>query len=189
MSQIISNYIGILFLSMGEIIFGKIVLNNKIETSKVCTIFILLVASVIFTLSSTYLEGINKTALIYIIHIFEFKMLFNLSYYKSMFLSFLFFIVIILPDILSLLIITNILGMNRIDFSHEVAGTIIGNLTIGILLIIVTLILKKPLRKIINTKISSNAKIVILCILTLLCVTIFFYIFIFHFYTSQLNKT
>lgn len=178
MSQIISNYIGILFLSMGEIIFGKIVLNNKIETSKVCTIFILLVASVIFTLSSTYLEGTIKSAVIYIIHIFEFKMLFNLSYYKSMFLSFLFFIVIILPDILSLLIITNILGMNRIDFSHEVAGTIIGNLTIGILLIIVTLILKKPLRKIINTKISSNAKIVILCILTLLCVTIFFYIFI-----------
>ena len=115
MSQIISNYIGILIFCIGEIIFAKIVLNKKIETKKIQTVLILLIAAVFSALCSTYLEETIKSAVIYIIHIFEFKLLFNLSYYRAMFLSFLFFVVVIVVDILNLVLVTNIVGLDKIN--------------------------------------------------------------------------
>ena len=178
MLQIISIFIGILVLSIGEVIFAKIVLNKKLETNKIQTLLILISSTAFFVLSTNYLTGIVKTILVYIIHIFEFKLLFNLSYYKSIFLTFLLFVVVIIPDILELIFVVDILGIDKTYFYNELAGSMIGNLTVGILLIIVTLILKKPLRKIINTQVSNNAKIVTLSSLTLLCIGIFFYIFI-----------
>ena len=174
MSQIISNYIGILIFCIGEIIFAKIVLNKKIETKKIQTVLILLIADVFSALCSTYLEETIKSAVIYIIHIFEFKLLFNLSYYRAMFLSFLFFVVVIVVDILNLVLVTNMVGLDKIN---EFTGSIFSNLLGCILLIIVTLILKKPLIRIMNTEISNNTKIVGLSILTLVCITMFLYIF------------
>lgn len=174
MWQIISSYIGVLIFCIGEIIFAKIVLDKKIETKKIQTILILLISAAFSALSSTYLDGTLKSAIIFIIHIFEFKMLFNLNYYKSMFLSFIFFVVVIVVDILNLVLVTNVIGLNKIN---DFAGSIFSNLLVCILLIIVTLILKKPLRKITNAEISNNVKIIFLSIITLGCITMFLYIF------------
>ena len=80
MWQIISNYIGVLILGIGEILFAKIVLEKEQEISISKTILLLLLVTLISTISSTYMDGIINTFLLAIVHIFEFKILFNLSF-------------------------------------------------------------------------------------------------------------
>lgn len=178
MWQIISNYIGIFFLGFGEIAFAQILLNQKPKTGTIQIVLILLISSLAYALGATYIEGAIKSVLLCGLHVFEFKLLFKLSYYKSIFLSFLLFTITLIPDLLSLLIITKIVGISKIICYNEVAGSILSHIIIGVLLVVVTLILKKPLRKIMNKEISDNAKIVLLSILTLGCIAIFFYNFI-----------
>lgn len=178
MWQIISNYIGIVILAIGELIFAKIVLNKKIQVPTLYAILIFGISTFLFWFLSTYSFGILKTLLLYILHIFEFKYLFSISWFKSMFLSFIYAVTLIIPDVIVLLSVTFIMGMDKIKFYREIAGTPIGNLIICILFIVVTLILKSLLRKIIKTEISSNVKIVVLFVLTLISIAIFFYEFI-----------
>lgn len=178
MWQIISDFIGIFILGICEIIFARIVLDSSIKTSKITTAIILLISSLIFTLISTYSVGTIKTIMLYIIHMFEFQCLFKISYLKSMFLTFIYAIVLIIPDILSLLITTTIIGINKIEFYNEIAGTLLGNIIISLLFLITTLLLRKILKKIMKTEISNNEKIIILSILTLISIAIFFYRFI-----------
>lgn len=61
MWQIISTYIGILIMGIGAIVFGKIVLEKRAKISKLKLIIILLVATLIFTIGYTYLDGTIKT--------------------------------------------------------------------------------------------------------------------------------
>lgn len=175
MLQIISNYIGVLILGIGEILFAKIVLNQKVQTNKIQTVLILLIATTVFTLGTTYLNGILKSLLLFGIHIFEFKMLFKITYFKSLFLTVIYAIIIVVAEISEIVIARNVIGMTRLF--NELAGSILSHLIICIILIIITLFLKKTLRKIVNTEVSNNIKIIILSILTFICIIMFFYIF------------
>lgn len=177
MWPIISTYIGISILGIGEIIFAKIVLNKNIEIDLKETLITFLIATLMCTVVYMNLTGVIKTLFIYLIHLFEFKVLFKLSYFKTIFLTFMYIVLLIVPDILQLLIITNIGGVTKEFYYNVYAGSILGNSTMCILFVIITMLLKRPLRKVINTEISNNTKIIILSVLTLICVTIFFYLF------------
>lgn len=175
MLQIISNYLGIFILGIGEILFAKIVLNKSIEVNKLRFMIIFIIVTIFCIIVYTCFTGMFKTVLIFVIHMFEFKSLFNLDYFKSIFLTFLYVILLIVPDILELVIVTNVVGMNKIICYNEFAGSIISNLIVCILFVAITYILRKPLRKIMNTEISYNIKILILSLSTLLCVGMIFY--------------
>ena len=69
MLQIISAYLGIFIMGIGEIIFAKIVLNDKIAVNKKMIITILLVATLVNTIGYLYLEEVIKTAIMFIVHI------------------------------------------------------------------------------------------------------------------------
>ena len=73
MSKSISIFIGILILGIGEIIFAKIVLKDKIKVSTLKLILTLLTVTSIYTLSSIYLTGVLKTFINCIVHVFEFN--------------------------------------------------------------------------------------------------------------------
>ena len=175
MLQIISNYIGVLILSIGEIIFAKIVLNQKIQTNKIQMILIFFISTLVFLLGIIFLDGMVKSLLLFGIHIFEFRSLFKITYFKSLFLTFLYVIAITSIETIEFLTATNVVGITKLinDFS----GSILFNSISCFLLITIALILKKTFRKIINTEISNNVKIIILSILTGICVILFFYIF------------
>ena len=85
MLQIISNYIGVLILSIGEIIFAKIVLNQKIQTNKIQMILIFFISTLVFLLGIIFLDGMVKSLLLFGIHIFEFRSLFKITYFKLYF--------------------------------------------------------------------------------------------------------
>ena len=177
MLQIINNFLGILILNIGEIFFARIVLDKKINVGKTKLIIIYLLSSIILTIDYILFKNTIKTLIICIIHMIEFKLLFNLDFSKAIFLTFICTIVLMLPDIMQLLIATKILGISKEIFCDKYAGSIIANITMCILFIMVTLLLRKPLKKLLKTEISDNTKIIVLSIFTFICITIFFYIF------------
>lgn len=177
MWQIINNYIGIFILGIAEIIFANIVTNKKIAFNNTKKLLIIFISILGFTLISTYLTGTIKTVLLYFVHMFEFMFLFEINYFKAMFLTFLLFVIIIVPDLLALLIVTKVIGMSKIICYNEFASSILSNIIVGVLLIILTIIFKNILRKMMSKIISDNMKIATMCLLSLLCIAQFFYSF------------
>ena len=170
-----SAYIGIFLLGIGEILFAKISLKQEVTLSKLKTFLVLLIASLIYAIIYANMTGIAKTFFIYFIHVIEFKQLFNISYSKSIFLTFIYLTLIMGIEIIQLLFMTNILGISKAYYYNTYGGSVIGNLITGILLVTITYILRKLFRKIINAKLETNTKIIVFSILTFICLTMFLY--------------
>ena len=185
MLQIISTFLGIFIMGICEIIFAKIILQEKIKISKIELIAILIISSIVYTLNNLYLYGTIKTLLVCLIHVLVFKYIFKINWSKSIFLTIIYVLLLLIPEIIELFIITEILQIGREFLYNNYAGGLLSNIFMCIGFILVTLILRRPLRKIINTKISSNKKIIILSILTLICIGLFFYTLIKEFRFSN----
>lgn len=176
MLQIISNYLGISILWIGEILFAKIVLGKKIAVNKISLIVTFVVTIIIYNIIYMYFTGTFKTFMMFAIHFLEFKFLFKLNYLKAIFLTFIYIFWLVIPDVL-LIVLANFEEINKIIYSDNFINSLILNLASCILILIIGFILKKPLRKIINAEISNNIKIVFLSVATLLCVVSFLFTF------------
>lgn len=176
MLQIISNYLGISILWIGEILFAKIVLGKKIAVNKISLIVTFVVTIIIYNIIYMYFTGTFKTFMMFAIHFLEFKFLFKLNYLKAIFLTFIYIFWLVILDVL-LIVLANFEEINKIIYSDNFINSLILNLASCILILIIGFILKKPLRKIINAEISNNIKIVFLSVATLLCVVSFLFTF------------
>lgn len=175
MWQIISIWLGIFIMGICEIIFAKIILQKDIKVPKYLLLLTLLVTSIIYTINNICLVGTLKTLIVCIVHVITFKYLFKINWSKAIFLVLIYFILIIIVDLLVTLSITEIIGLDKNEVSASFAGNIIGNISVSILFVIESYILKRPLRKFVNTKIENNTTIIILSILTFICISLFFY--------------
>lgn len=176
MWQIISNYISVCIMMVGVYIFGRIVLEKKVDLNKSFKdIFNILIFSILQTLIFLNLEGIEKSIMMAIINAFFYKILFDLKTSKSYFLTILYMIMIIIPDFLVMFFATEILGVDRNFCFNSLAGSILSNTIVFIIIIILTIFLKKQLKKIINIEIDNNKRIIILSILTFIVTFNFFY--------------
>ena len=185
MWQIISTWLGIFIMGICEIVFAKIILQENIKVTKFNIITVLLISSILYTLNNLYIYGTIKTLIVCIIHVLVFKYIFKINWPKAILLTIMYAIVIIIPDLIELFAVTEILGLSRDFLYNNYAGSVLGNITICLLFIMITYALRKLLRKIINTRISSNKKIILLSILTLICVGLFFYTLIKEFRFSD----
>lgn len=175
MLQIISTWLGIFIMGICEVIFAKIILQQNIKIPRYILALILLVTSVIYTINNIYLVGIPKTLIVCIVHTMAFKYIFKCNWSKSIFLTFLYTIILVIVELIEMVLLTKALGISKSFFYNNIAGNIIGNVTIGLLFILLTYIIRKALRKLINTNIENNTKIIILSILTVICTLLFFY--------------
>ena len=71
MLEIISTYLGIFILAIGEVLFAKIVLNKNIQVNKLKLLLIFLSCTISCTITYIFFDGVFKTFLIYIIHVLE----------------------------------------------------------------------------------------------------------------------
>ena len=167
-------YIGVLLLGIGEIVFAKVSLDKPITTNKFMTFVILILTALACTIISINMTGMTKTLSICIVHVFEFKLLFNLSYHKSIFLTFIYMTLIIGLELIQLLFATNIIGLSKDYCYNDFAGSFVGNVTTCISLLVITLVSKNILRKLTNAKLETNTKITIylIVIFSLFCVKI-----------------
>lgn len=161
--------------------FGVIILNqgkiNKTYKDIISFIIICILNTIIFI----YFEGTFKTILTCFIYALLLKLIFNSEWLKSIFSSIIYMILLIIPDLITLIFATKIFGIDKIYFDANLAGTIISNLIVSALMIISIYILRKPIRKLINYKLSENMKIISVSLLTLITVAVFFYTLIKNF--------
>lgn len=185
MWQIISGYISLLITTIGVFAFARIVLNEKIKISKIKFILLFLIISILHTIIFLNLEGTLKTLIMISVDVVFYKITFKISNRKSMFLTCLYIIILLIPDLLQLIFITKVLKIGKNFCYNEFAGSILGNLTTCILFILITYMFRKFFRNIIKNKIENNKKIITLSVLTLICILGFFYTIIKEFRFSN----
>ena len=185
MWQIISTYIIGIITIIDVFIFDKIVLNKKAKVSKTKVIIIMLLAAIINTIIYLNFDGTLKTVLMVILDIIFSAYLFKITYKKSTLLTFLYVVLSIIPDLLELFFITKVLNLSIEYCYNTYAGSIIGNISICILTIITTYILRKILRNLLQTEIDDNKKIIISSIIILILSLMFFYTIIKEFRFGQ----
>ena len=175
MWQIIKLYINPIIMLIGVFFFGKIVLNEKIQISKKKFYLLLIIIIIIQTATYVNLKGFTKTFALTVTNVIFYKNTFKLSIKKAIFLTFIYMVLLIIPELVELYILTNIIGMSR-EFCYETyAGSLISNLLICVLFIPMTFSLRKILRKLINENLENNRQIIIYSILIFICIGMLFY--------------
>ena len=160
---------------IGVILFGRIILGEKIKISNIKLVLLFLVSCVIYTFDFLYLDNTFKTIIMLLINTVIYKYCFNVNLKRSMFLAMLHILILVIPDTFVLLFVTKVLNMDKSICYDIFAGGFLCNLFVFIIYILITYLLRKPLRKLINYKLENNIKIIIFSILTFLSVIMIFY--------------
>ena len=101
--------------------------------------------------------------------------IFNIKLSKSVFTSIVYVILLVIPDLLILSTAIYILGISKEYYYSDFASSLLGNISVCLCLVIITYVLKKPLKKLINYNLSTNKKIIVMSSITLVMLAIFFY--------------
>jgi len=173
MWQIINEYLGISIMLIGTYLFGKIILNTKVKITTKKFILLLILISLIQTITKINVVGIFKTIIIVFTNILFYKYIYKITIKKSILLSFLQMLILMLPDLVQIFFVTNILNISKTVYYELFAGSILGNLTTLILFLIIVWLFRKIIRMIIEEKI--DIKIVFFTIITVTCVLSLFY--------------
>ncbi len=171
----INAYIGILIMLITTLVFGKIILNEKVKISKLDCCLLIVFVGILQTIVGLNFEGALKTVVMTLLNVYFYIKIFNISYRESILISLLEMLILIIPDLLELFFLTKILGLSKERCYEFYARSIASNIIICILLIIIVYSIKEILRKLINTKIEKNTKILFFLILTFICIGLFFY--------------
>lgn len=174
MWQIIDVILGNIFVATGVLLFAMIILNMPIKISKYKVIINFILSIILYTIIMFYYKGTIKTFLMGVTMILFVKDTFKQNVLKIIFLIFIYIIILIIPDLLQLFFMTEILNLDK-EFCYTFAGSIISNATILITLILITFVLRKPLRFLVNTEIANSKKIILCSILSLISILMYFY--------------
>lgn len=164
-----------LIMIASSIIFACILLSKKKMHLTTRKVIVILCGIIIYSLIIYYFDGAIKTLCLCVLYVMLFNYLFKIEYYQSIFLTFLYIVLIIIPDLIILLFSIFILGIDSKIFYSEIAETVYATFLVNALLIILTLIFKKWLRKVNNIKLNNNKEIVFYVVITLACILIVFY--------------
>lgn len=179
MLEIINGFFSSTALSVSFYIFGILTLKNQVkEKNKIMDkIVIMLISIILYTFIFLSLEGILKTISLCILFMITFKVLFNINYSKALIASITYIVILIIPDLLVTASAIYIFNLSKDFFYSSIVGSILGNVLVSTSMILVTLILKKPLKKLFNYNLSTNKKIVIMSLMIVTFITYFFYEF------------
>lgn len=175
MSQIINTFICAIIMIIGVLVFGKIVLNYSIKISKFEFLIMICLLCLMHTIVGLYFTKTPKTIIMLIVNALFYKGIYKITYKKSFFLALMHMIILLPPDLIELFFVTKILHLNIEYCYNTFAGSILSNIIVCLLFILLVIILEKPLRKLISTKLEDNKIIVIYLVLIFICIGLFFY--------------
>ena len=158
----------------GYIIFGK---KEDLKRNKLYNLIILLIGAGLNALVYIYLNNTTKTLMFCIIYTIVLNIVFNLKISKAIFATIIYTILLIIPDLITTTCLVNIFNISKENFYSNFAGGILCNTAVSGLMIAITLILKKPLRKMTSYNLSTCKKIIFVSVLTILFIAMFFYKF------------
>lgn len=173
--EVINLILSSIFVIAVPLIFIKIVLNNKHREDKTRIIVFTLISVLLYILTYKYSTGIYKSILGLLVTFIALYNFYNITLNKTILSIVLCMIVLMIPEAIVIYTTIYLFGMPKEEFYNHFAGSISANLSILIVFIIITFILKKPLSKILNLKLNQNNKIIIFSILSLISVLVLFY--------------
>lgn len=174
MQQIVEKLLSSSVSIFTALIFVKIVTNAKsrLNVYKIISYFVF---TIIFALNSLYCTNIYKTVINFIIHIFFFKTYFNLKISQSVFVSFIYAILLMIPDMIILLFFVGMFGMTKEYCYNIFAGSFIGNLLVCAIILLITYLLRNKLKRLFSTRVENSNNILYMTLFTILCVIILFF--------------
>ena len=156
-------------------IFGRIVIVNRRHKNIMIDVLILLGFILLNILVFKYTTGTIKTIITCLLYSSLFFCIFNIKLSKSIFTSIVYIILLVIPDLLTLGGAIYIFDVSK-EFCYEsLSGSIISNFSVLGIMIILTVSIRKPLKKLINYNLSTNKKIIVMSSITLVMLAIFFY--------------
>ena len=158
-----------------SIVFARILLENKKVKLNLKNVIIIIISVVAYCIVAKILEGASKTLLMCTIYLFLFRIIFDKNYYESTLLMLVYTLVSVIADLMVLFFIVALLKIPSEYFYSNLKSTFMMTLIVNILLVLITLLLRKPLQKILKFKINNNNVIIIYMVLTLACVITLFY--------------
>lgn len=156
-------------------IFGRIVIVNRRHKNIMIDVLILLGFILLNILVFKYTTGTIKTIITCLLYSSLFFSIFKIKLSKSIFTSIVYVILLVIPDLLILSTAIYILGVSKEYYYSDFASSLLGNISVCLCLVIITYVLKKPLKKLINYNLSTNKKIIVMSSITLVMLAIFFY--------------
>lgn len=156
-------------------IFGRIIIVNRRHKNIMIDVLILLGFILLNILVFKYTTGTIKTIITCLLYSSLFFSIFKIKLSKSVFTSIVYVILLVIPDLLILSTAIYILGISKEYYYSDFASSLLGNISVCLCLVIITYVLKKPLKKLINYNLSTNKKIIVMSSITLVMLAIFFY--------------
>ena len=157
--------------------FGRIIIVNRRHKNIMIDVLILLGFILLNILVFKYTTGTIKTIITCLLCSSLFFSIFKIKLSKSVFTSIVYVILLVIPDLLILSTAIYILGISKEYYYSVIASGLIGNLSVLLIMILLTYIIRKPLRKLMKYKLSENKKIVVISVLAIIFTAIFFYKF------------
>lgn len=176
MLENISRIIGGILISSIGLIFGYLLSNEKFTKKKIAITVIIIIAysigyNFIYYNVSNSMRGIINFA----INTLIFKFLFNFKLFKAIFVSFLHSILLLASEMLCLIILFFFTNINNGYIYNIMAGGIIGNVLVCTVFIFLAIALRKPLKKLLSSRVTQNTRIITYIILTICCIAFFFF--------------
>lgn len=156
-------------------IFGRIVIVNRRHKNIMIDVLILLGFILLNILVFKYTTGTIKTIITCLLYSSLFFSIFKIKLSKSIFTSIVYVILLIIPDLLTLVGAIYIFRVSKEVYYSNIASSALCNLFVCSGILLLTIILRKSLKKLINYNLSTNKKIIVMSSITLVMLAIFFY--------------
>lgn len=176
MLENISRIIGGILISSIGLMFGYLLSNDKFTKKKIAITIIIIIAYSIGYNFIYYNVGNSMRGIInFAINTLIFKFLFNFKLFKAIFVSFLHSILLLASEMLCLIILFFFTNISNGYIYNIMAGGIIGNVLVCTVFIFLAIALRKPLKKLLSSRVTQNTRIITYIILTICCIAFFFF--------------
>lgn len=166
-----------LIMVISSIIFGRIIINRKIQIKNDKIIIFIIVMASIYIFIYFFTEGLCKTIFAFLLYLVIFYYVYKITCKKAIFSSFVYMIILMFADMLVLFVATGPLNISTDYYFEYFAGSLLANIIVNSLFLIISYLFRNRLRKILTIEIADKTKIIILSIITFFCIGYFFYNF------------
>ena len=175
MQEIIEFILSSMIMVITPIIFGVLTLDNSIRKDKSKVVVVFMIVFLSSLIIYRYFDEFIKTFASFVLHTFLYQNTFNISLKRSIFVSFIYMIVLMVAECIIFVVLMNFLNMPK-DYCYNIyAGSFISNLIICLTTLCFVGILKKIFRKIFQSKLERSNNIVIISIFSILSIIILFF--------------
>ena len=181
MQEIMEFILSSMIMVITPIIFGVLTLDESIRKDKSKVVVTILISMIVSFLLFKFTDGVLKTSINLLLHIFIYNQIFKTSLFKSIFITFIYIIILILSEIIIMFCIFNIIHMSK-EYCYELyAGSFLSNFIISLTTIVLVTLLKNTLKKVFNSKLENSSNIIVMSITSVLCIILLFFDIVYNY--------